>query len=89
MPACELCSRWQAFFLKANKDGSSLHSHLTELVHSLLQSKDPKALEKLESISLAVKAKHFTAAEEGVKVFQLCFVCHPAATPARTLFWFR
>ena len=58
----------QAFFLKANADGVSLHSHLTELVHSLLQSKDPKALEKLESISLGVKAKHFTASEEGSKV---------------------
>ena len=32
----------------------SVRTHLTELIHSLLLSKDPKALEQLESLSLEV-----------------------------------
>lgn len=58
----------KAFFLQQNTEGVSLHGHLTELIHSLLTSKDPNALEKLESLSLDVKAKHFKAAEAGTKV---------------------
>ena len=46
----------------------SVRSHLTEVIHKLLLSKDPDALEKLESISLAVKAKHFDANQPGSKV---------------------
>lgn len=57
----------KAFFLQQNTDGVSLHGHLTELIHSLLTSKDPNALEKLESLSLDVKAKHFKAAEAGTR----------------------
>jgi len=48
-----------AFFSKTGADGVSVRSHLAELIHSLLLSKDPKALEKLESISLEVKAAHY------------------------------
>lgn len=56
-----------AFFSKAGADGVSVRSHLTEVIHKLLLSKDPDALEKLESISLAVKAKHFDANQPGSK----------------------
>ncbi len=45
-----------------------MRSHLTEVIHKLLLSKDPEALEKLESISLEVKAKHFDANQPGSKV---------------------
>ena len=44
----------------------SLHSHLTEVIHKLLATKDPNALGNFESLSLEVKAKHFTADEPGV-----------------------
>jgi len=57
----------KAFFQQANTDGVSLHSHLTEVIQHLLASKDPKALENFESISLGVKAKHFSAVEPGAK----------------------
>ena len=51
----------QAYFNQAGPDGVSMRSHLTEVIHRLLLSKDADALSKLESISLEVKAKHFDA----------------------------
>jgi len=54
-----------AFFSQANSDGVSVRSHLTELIHRLLQSKDPDALKGLESLSLEVKASHFKAEAAG------------------------
>jgi len=56
-----------AFFSQAGADGVSVRSHLTEVIHKLLLSKDPDALAKLESISLSVKAKHFDANQPGSK----------------------
>src|SRR6056297_1447500 len=53
----------QAILLQCSKDGNSVHSHLTELIHTLLTEKDANALENLENISLAVKAKRFVAAQ--------------------------
>ena len=61
-----LCT--QAFFSKTGADGVSVRSHLAELIHSLLLSKDPKALEKLESISLEVKAAHYDGGVPAAKV---------------------
>ena len=54
--------RSQAYFSKEGPDGVSVRSHLAELIHKLLTSKDPDALSKLESLSLEVKAAHFDAA---------------------------
>jgi len=51
-----------AFFSQAGDDGVSVRSHLTEVIHRLLQSKEADALKSLESISLEVKAAHFAAA---------------------------
>lgn len=56
-----------AFFSQTGPDGVSVRSHLTEVIHKLLLSKDPDALQKLESISLEVKAKHFDANQPGSK----------------------
>jgi len=56
-----------AFFSKEGADGVSVRSHLAELIHSLLTSKDPNALEKLESISLEVKAAHFDGGKPATK----------------------
>lgn len=66
----------QAFFSQANSDGVSVRSHLTELIHRLLQSKDPDALKSLESLSLEVKASHFKAETAGqrVRAAPLCAV---------------
>lgn len=58
----------QAFFSKSGKDGVSVRSHLAELIHKLLISKDADALAKLESLSLEVKQAHFDAAQPGSKV---------------------
>lgn len=57
----------KAYFLQSNADGVSMHSHLAELIQSVLLSKDNDALEKLESLSLEVKAGHFNADEPIVK----------------------
>jgi len=62
----------QAMLLACNKDGVSIHSHLTELIHSLLTDKDANALLNLENISLGVKAKRFAATEPGERVRPLC-----------------
>ena len=56
-------------FTQANAQGVSLHSHLSELIQQLLKAKDPK-LEELESISLEVKAKHFTSLEPAALTHQ-------------------
>jgi radial spoke head protein 4A len=61
----------QAFFSQAGADGVSVRSHLTEVIHRLLLSKEGDALEKLESISLEVKAAHFNAASSGKENTQL------------------
>ena len=45
-----------------------MRSHLTELIHELLLSKNPKVLEDLESLSLEVKKAHFDANQPGSKV---------------------
>lgn len=58
----------QAFFSRSDKNGVSLHSHLSEVIHKLLQEKPADALETFESISLEVKQKHFVAHEPGLKV---------------------
>lgn len=52
-----------AYFSKENSDGASVRSHLAELIHSLLTSKDPDALAKLESLSMEVKATKVGAPE--------------------------
>jgi len=57
-----------AYFSKTAPNGVSVRSHLAELIHSLLTSKDPDALAKLESLSLDVKAAHFEAKQPGSKV---------------------
>jgi len=57
----------KAFFQQTNADGVSLHSHLSEVIHKLLISKDPAALDNLENISLEIKKQHFTAKEPGSK----------------------
>mmetsp|Transcript_46318 Transcript_46318/g.100610 ORF Transcript_46318/g.100610 Transcript_46318/m.100610 type:complete len:452 (+) Transcript_46318:149-1504(+) len=57
----------KAFFKQTNSNGISLHDHLTEVIHTLLASKDQNALENLENISLEVKSKHFNAKETGLK----------------------
>jgi len=57
----------KAFFQQTNASGVSLHSHLTEVIHKLLSSKDPNALDNLENISLEIKKQHFAAAEPGAK----------------------
>jgi len=49
----------KAYFLQADKEGVSLHSHIAEVLQTLLTSKDPNALANFESTSLEVKAKHF------------------------------
>lgn len=64
---CAIPGTPQAFFLKANEDGVSLHTHLSEVLQSLLKSKDPNALANFESISLDVKAGRFQPSI-GVKV---------------------
>jgi len=56
-----------AYFSKTGKDGISVRSHLAELIHTLLKSKDPDALAKLESLSLDVKQAHFDAKQPGSK----------------------
>ena len=38
-----------AFFSQAGTDGVSVRSHLTEVIHRLLLSKEPNALEQLEN----------------------------------------
>ena len=58
----------QAYFAQTGKDGVSMQSHLTELIHKLLHSKNPKALEELESLSLEVKKTHFDANQPRSKV---------------------
>jgi len=45
-----------AFFSKEGPEGTSVREHLAELIHSLLLNKDDNALEKLESLSLGIKA---------------------------------
>ena len=57
--------------LQSNKDGVSVHSHLTELIHTLLTEKDANALDNLENISLGVKARRFAVTEAGERV-RLC-----------------
>ena len=57
-----------AFFSQAGADGVSVRSHLTEVIHRLLLSKEANALEKLESISLEVKAGHFSGGAPGSRV---------------------
>lgn len=64
----------KAYFQQTNAAGVSLHSHLTEVIHKLITSKDPNALENFENISLETKKAHFTAAEPGAKN-----VCPPPA----------
>ena len=61
-------ARSQAFFSKSGSDGVSVRSHLAELIHKLLLTKDADALAKLESLSLEVKKAHFDAAQPGSKV---------------------
>jgi hypothetical protein len=56
-----------------------VRSHLTEVIHKLLLSKDPDALQKLESLSLEVKAKHFDANQPGSKVSHARCLLGPAA----------
>ena len=58
----------QAFFQQTNAAGISVHSHLTELIQSLLLSNDPTAFENIENFSLDIKKKHFSPAEPGLKV---------------------
>lgn len=69
----------QAFFSQTGPDGVSVRSHLTEVIHKLLLSKDPDALQKLESLSLEVKAKHFDANQPGSKVSHARCLLGPAA----------
>ena len=69
----------QAFFSQTGPDGVSVRSHLTEVIHKLLLSKDPDALQKLESLSLEVKAKHFDANQPGSKVRHARCLLGPAA----------
>jgi len=57
----------KAYFQQANAAGISVHSHLTEVIHRLITSKDENALKEFENISLEVKKAHFTAEEPGVK----------------------
>lgn len=57
----------EAYFAQATPDGISVRSHLAELIHRLLLSKEADALEKLETISMEVKAGHFNASAPGVK----------------------
>jgi hypothetical protein len=54
--------------MQSNRDGISIHSHLTELIHTLLTEKDVNALQNLENISLGVKAKRFVAPQAGERV---------------------
>ena len=60
--------RAQAYFSQTGKDGVSIRSHLTELIHKLLLSKNPKALEQLESLSLEGNNTHFDANQPRSKV---------------------
>lgn len=57
----------QAFFQQTNAEGVSMHGHITELIQTLLRSKDENALAEFENISLDIKKKRFVAAEPGEK----------------------
>lgn len=46
----------------------SVRDHLADLINKLLTSKDPNALEKLESLSLEVKAANVNTAVPSKKV---------------------
>ena len=57
----------QAFLFQPGGPDGVLCAATTEVIHKLLLSKDPEALEKLESISPS-HMKHFDANQLGSKV---------------------
>ena len=68
--------RMQALLLQSDKDGASVHSHLTELIQELLRSRKEDALTELENISLKIKARRYAEAARTTQVSGLG-VCSP------------
>ena len=73
----------QALLLQSDKDGASVHSHLTELIQELLRSKKEDALTELENISLEIKARRYAEAARTTQVSGLG-VCSPPSCPSGT-----
>ena len=71
--------RMQALLLQSDKDGASVHSHLTELIQELLRSRKEDALTELENISLEIKARRYAEAARTTQVFG--WACAPPPPP--------